>query len=69
MLGRMPSSIPASRYSGSKPSMQITTVGRWGKLYVRPWRWTDGIWGEGSDILDCSEGCSVVEYLKMFKEI
>lgn len=56
MFGRMPSSIPAWRYSGSKPSMQTTTVGRWGKLYVRPWSWTDGGWGKDSDILDCKRG-------------
>lgn len=34
MLGRIPSSIPAWRYSGSKPSMQTTTVGCCGSRYV-----------------------------------
>jgi hypothetical protein len=37
MLGMMPSAMPCERYSGSKPSMHIATVGLEGSLYVRPW--------------------------------
>jgi len=31
MAGQTPSAMPRAMYSGSQPSMQTTTVGRWGK--------------------------------------
>src|SRR5205807_5954174 len=36
MVGKMPSGMPRSRYSGSHPSTQMTTVGRCGLRYRRP---------------------------------
>ena len=36
MCGMIPSAMPRSRYSGSNPSMQTTTVGVLGRLYVLP---------------------------------
>src|SRR6266436_531702 len=36
MVGNTPSGIPRSRYSGSHPSTQVTTVGRCGLRYGRP---------------------------------
>ena len=34
IFGSVPFETPCSRYSGSKPSTQMTTVGRSGSLYV-----------------------------------
>lgn len=43
----------AERYEGSKPSMQSTTVGRFGSAYVLEWRVMEAMIGGASGHAEC----------------